>query len=38
MIKSFGGINLSTKDVKSMVHFYKDIIELPVLMLKLDIS
>ncbi|MDD6796197.1 MAG: VOC family protein [Clostridiaceae bacterium] len=31
MIKSFGGINLSTKNVKSMVHFYKDIIELPVL-------
>lgn len=31
MIKSFGGINLSAKDVKSMVYFYKDIIELPVL-------
>lgn len=31
MIKSFGGINLSAKDMKSMVHFYKDIIELPVL-------
>lgn len=30
MIKRFGGINLATKDVSSLVHFYKDILELPI--------
>ncbi|NLK94458.1 MAG: VOC family protein [Clostridiales bacterium] len=31
MIRSFGGINLATKDVKSLVHFYKDILEMPII-------
>lgn len=31
MIKNFGGINLATKDVGTLVHFYKDILELPII-------
>ena len=30
MISRFGGINLAAKDVKGLVHFYKDILELPI--------
>lgn len=30
MIKNFGGINLATKDVETLIHFYKDILELPI--------
>lgn len=31
MVNRFGGINLATKDVNELVHFYKDILEIPVM-------
>ncbi len=31
MLKKFGGINLSAKDVQTLVRFYKEVLEIPII-------